>query len=127
MNIRNIANSDDTDNANKKLTNITFVNAPVKTYYFPQLNSTGLPADAYCSDVSTLSYNMALPEGYDADMYFYWAPNFCSSSDRAMKMIFTNAGGEQYSCFVTNGPPSDTDRDWKTYHNCNYTISVVIQ
>ncbi len=126
LNIRNIANDNASDDAGRKLTRVTFVNAPVKAYYFPRLNSGYLPDEAYCTDPEMLETTMSLPESHTADLYFYWAPNFCASSDRAMKMIFTNAAGEQYSCYLTDGP-SGEDRDWKTYHNCNYTISVRIQ
>lgn len=127
LNIMNIANSDDTDNANRKLTGVTFVNAPVNAYYFPQLYSNTLPDEAYCTDPEMLNVSMSLAEGDAADMYFYWAPNFCSSSEKAMKMIFTNAGGEQYSCYITDGQPNESGRDWNTYHNCNYSISLKIQ
>ena len=127
LSIYNVANSDNTDNANRELTSVTFENAPVKAYYFPQLNSQPLPDDAYCTDSEMLKTTMGLTEGSNADLYFYWAPNFCASSERALSMTFENAGGEKFFCYITDGPPTDTDRDWKTYHNCNSSITVTIE
>lgn len=106
-----------------KLTGLQFTNASNKAYYFPQISSAALPADAYCTD----SFTLNLAAGHAGTIYFYWAPNFCYGEAKATKMIFTDETGKSYSCYITNSSVSDENCDYNMYHNCNYTITATIE
>lgn len=112
------------------LTKLRFSNAASKTYYFPQINSEALPAEAYCSIEGALSHNLTLNAGHNATIYFYWSPNFCYGEENATKVTFysgDNRDQEVCSCVVTTSLLTDENPDYNLYHNCNYSITVTIE
>ena len=110
-----------------QMTNLRFKNAASKTYYFPQITDVVLPDEAYCSKDMALDYTLKLPNGHSGSIYFYWAPNLCSSVDKATEITITAEDGSTYSCLLTNGHVSEENTDYNLYHNCNYTVTVTLE
>ena len=110
-----------------EIKSLKFTNASNMCYYFPQISSPALPAEAYCTKDIARIFELGVETNEAATIYFYWGPNFCNDEAHATKMTFTDEAGKTYSCLLTNSPQSDESIDYNLYYNCNYTITATIQ
>lgn len=102
---------------------VTLANVPTQAYVYPSINQAALPDEAYQSSEGWTDEIAPIAAGGSQQLYYYMAPNICSSETNATQ-VTVFSGGKTWTVTLGTDAPGTTDRDYALYANNYYTFTL---
>jgi hypothetical protein len=103
---------------------VQLLNASKMAYLFPSTEAGDLPDSAYTDEL--VDEEVSIAAGASVSLYYYTAPNFCSSEDYASKILITNDNKQGATIVLGTDAPGTSNRDLNLYHNTIYNFTITL-
>ena len=101
---------------------VTLDKVPTQAYVYPSINQAALPDGAYSEETWT-DKSLSIAAGGSQQLYYYMAPNICSSETNATK-VTVSSGSKTWTVTLGTDAPGTTNRDYALYANNYYTFTL---